>query len=507
MKPVYTRLPFLLVLLVLLGSYTCASADLPAVARPEWVSVWAKASDRPGYDRASAHDPAYDDNGIWPMLEGSEAFVRQQWPKASVASWAHPGEDGLANGGRPGMRGSAAGPGKHDCWDLNNWLLEGKPADQSVESIEDLFDRGIDFVLPDSDKPYIVDFRNAGYFPKDRPDLKKQPIKNQWHRHVTVGRNARLLDGGDGMGPRIVGNLWIKAGGEYYGQGALHLQGSACTFIRNDNPQSPVIHQYIDFARELHASVEMLGSFRTSDEFMIRSDVIIGRDSKVLAGRHAKPVIDGGATLTLLDGAMWGKWANDFYSPCLTVNNGHIRGGAPDRPLTQPCWLAVGFKNHTAARPAQQMEKAKLARQPSLLVRRGSISSIARGEARLVITDLESMGIAVVTRNLSEEGMKAMSHSQYERLLKNKGPELESWRRVWAWFDSLPRGIDCFIGAEVTVENVQFDRLRKGGLLMPDPAAVGAWKNVSYGPGCFAAPAELPSKVEKIGGGDEVDGY
>jgi hypothetical protein len=62
-------------------------------------------------------------------------------------------------------------------------------------------------------------------------------------------------------------------------------------------------------------------------------------------------------------------------------------------------------------------------------------------------------------------------------------------------------GLDCFLSADVTVDGVEFDHVRKGGIMCPDQAARNHWKNVFYGPNCRGQGAELFSPLEKLSRG------
>ena len=53
-------------------------------------------------------------------------------------------------------------------------------------------------------------------------------------------------------------------------------------------------------------------------------------------------------------------------------------------------------------------------------------------------------------------------------------------------FAKLPPKITIWIDADTKTENVRFDDLHRGGIVLPDAAAAGKWKNVTFGDGCLS---------------------
>jgi hypothetical protein len=278
---------------------------------------WSAVSGAGGYAKATAGAPAFDDKALWPQLGGKEAYVKETWEKARVLVWAFPGESGWG--------GNKAGD--HDPLAGASWLVDGKPLDGPVT-----FDENTDVVLPDAEKPYTVSLKAAG--------------AKQDFRHITVGRNGGLHGGGDGKGRRIYGNVWIKRGGSTGNQGATQLVGSKNTFFRNDNAEADdkgkglMCTQYFVINRDEKGSVEFLGHVTMLDEFRVSGLCIVGPGSRLQPGRNASPVIQQKGTLALMDGAMFGSWANNFPGPDLACS-GTIQGGLPDRPLGQNAYLML----------------------------------------------------------------------------------------------------------------------------------------------------------------------
>jgi len=69
---------------------------------------------------------------------------------------------------------------------------------------------------------------------------------------------------------------------------------------------------------------------------------------------------------------------------------------------------------------------------------------------------------------------------------------------IHKWFDALPRLIDVYFAAGVAVSGVEFRDLRKGGLMLEDPADRARWKNVFFGQGCVAGGEALFSQAPKL---------
>jgi len=414
------------------------------------------------YRGAAAHDPRFEDKQLWPMLKGKESYAAQAWPKGRLMVWAKPG----TSGGRR-VRGGI------NLLDPSNWTEDGKPCRKVV------FDENTDIVLPASDTPYQINGR------EDRgwPDA---------FRHITVERNAVLGGGGDGKGRKIHGNVWIKPGGGMDAQGATQFLGAGHAFFRNDNTmktargtgrgQGIMSSQYFVFNKTDGASVEFLGHVTVLDEFRIHGcTVIVGPDSKLQPGRNAAPSIQQGGVLALMDGAVFESWNNDFGNPEMTVRDGTIQGGMPDRPLLRSCTFGLAFKNYTKAEHKSLDEKQRrrrFVRVPSLVVLSGALRSYTTDPqaARLTFSVMENQHIAPLpgTRN-------------YERSVQRR-PENKA---LFAWMMELPHGTDVFLGPDVAVENVEFDHLRKGGLMMADPSKRGGWRNVSFGPNCAGGDADV----------------
>jgi len=456
-----------------LGCWAAGSAAGQAADEPVSPDVthWVIATtESPNYDKATAGDPLFADKTLWPNVTGAEAYVKQTWPAGRTLVWAHPGQEGGARG--------------LDPLDPANWTdaATGRPA-------TDLFDENTDMVLPPSDRAYAVNLRGPGHGHSTYPQV---------FRHVTVGRNANYLGGGDGVGRKIYGSLWLKRGGKMHCQGATAFLGGAHTFVRNDNTEGPDkatncvnMSQYFTFNKEGSSSVEMLGHVRMLDEFRVHAGTaIVGPNSRLETGRNASPTVHRDGTIAILDGGYFGSWTNNFGGVDLMVNGGTVQGGLADRPLARDAYLGIHFKNHTQAswKPDQTIE-----RRPALVLQAGStLRAYTKdpAKARLVVTFAGERGSLYYAA--------ARSDAEEARLAALTDPKGKEAYEKYKWYYSLPRGLSIWMAGDVAVENVEFDWLRKGGLMLQSPAARSGWKNVTFGPHGLGTPDELISELGQL---------
>jgi hypothetical protein len=352
------------------------------------------------------------------------AYMKETWPEARLLVWAHPGE-----GGQRGF----------DALDPKNWLEGGRPASSPP-------DKDTDIVLPDAD----------AYYSTARAVITC--------RHVTIGRNARLLT----KGRTVYGNTWIRSGGESRNGGNLSFKGGRHTFIRNDNPDKAMVSQYVVHDKP-GASCEFIGRITTMDEFKIfNGTLVVAPDSRVEPGRNAMPVIGPSGTLALMDGAHFGKWINQF-NPDMKLR-GTIQGGLPRRPLTRDCLFGLSFHNHEKTDfpgEGEKFRKMLLGHKVSMIVGSGAA-------LRVFSRDLERATMVVGWHGI-DKTYKPPGLTEVE---KKHGKQIQ--RKVTLWFD-----------ADTTVEGVRFDHIHKGGLILRDPSTRGRWKNVTFGEGCDGKPDEL----------------
>ena len=100
---------------------------------------------------------------------------------------------------------------------------------------------------------------------------------------------------------------------------------------------------------------------------------------------------------------------------------------------------------------------------------RRSLRSGAVTQARLIITQLTAS--YPVTFQRPALGTRAHADMVEDPVRKE----------YLNWLDGLPQGIDIAINKDVTVDGVEFDRLRQGGLLCPDENERAQWKHVFWG--------------------------
>jgi hypothetical protein len=464
------RIPFAIAALVAV----CGSAFAefkpytPANSTPANLTVYEKAASAPDYALASAHAPRFSDRALWPNLSGKEAFLSQKWGEGRLYVWAHPGRSG------------AGGKGDLDPAAPGNWLLNGKPATELV------LDENTDLLFPAADKFYNISFRQT-------------PL-TETCRHLTVEANAGFRGGGDGKGRQIFGNVWVKKGGTVYTQGATKFLGGTHTFFRNDNSteysidgwkraQRVLYAQYFSFNKGEGSTIEFLGYVAVLDEFNVANGTaIVGPDSKLMPGRNASPKIAAGATLALMDNAVFVKWANEFNNRDMDCA-GAIQGGLPDRPLTRPAHFFVNFKNHSNSQyngPGAEVYKGSIVtfpRTPSLILRSTAAlrSYSTTPEARLQV-DWSGDVISPTWQPPPAAGIK-------------DGRSPDHLARA-PWFESLPRGITIYFAKGATVDTVQFDRVLPGGLLLQDMADRPRWRNVTFGPNMSGTEQELLKQAE-----------
>jgi len=418
------------------------------------------------YDKATAGDPMFSDKTLWPMLGGKEYFLKEAWPKTRTLVWAKPG-----TAGNPKSRK----PEDLVVTDPKNWLEDGKPATS-------LWDQDTDLVLPPAEKQYELSFRDCG--------------TKQIYRHITVGRNAALTGGGDGVGRQIFGNVWIKRGGSIGSQGSTGFLGKQHVFYRNDNDEHGGDTQYYGFDKQDNRSIEFIGTNGTGDEFGINGCmVIIGQDSRMTPGRDAEPRITKGGTLVLMDGAYFGNWIDNFGHVDLNVE-GNVWGGLPERPLTRNCVWALSFKNFTSAGFTNSQGKVTpYGRVVSARIHPGgslkSFSAVGANAGHLVVT---SMG-----EQVSALGARDLPGSYGWVFEREKASQYPDRIDRYAWFDKLPRGLDIAIEKSVVVENVEFDHFRKGGIMVDDIAAAQKWKGVQYGKHNLTSKDALLAPLPKLG--------
>jgi len=407
--------------------------------------------------KPTADNPRYDNTEAWPDLVGDEYFAEERWPDARLLIWAR------------AETTPARGEPRLDIADPANWVdaATGKAPDTGPDMETDL-------IFPDADKKYTVDGKGLDC------------------RHVTVGRNADIQPGG-GRSLSLFGNLWVRPGGNLYVYRSIVMKGNRHTFFREDWPadgERKKLHDtgaIVPFDRQdpkenvwkrhpissermsyfmthdkPEGSTEILGCVSCNDEFRVAAGTfIVGRDSRFFNCEAAVLQVAEGSTVALMDGAMLGKRGNQFLLDC--GSQGAITGGTPDRPLKRDARLGLGYANWMNL-PFPEEKRRHGSRYGGFS---GSFSGKLIGypaegsDARLVI------GWHRISAWIGHRGW-TMSDKFYD-LYARLQPKITIW-----------------VSADTKVENVRFDDLHRGGIVLPDGSVMKQWKSVSFGGGCLS---------------------
>lgn len=404
--------------------------------------------------KPTADNPQYKNKKAWPDLVGDEYFLKQKWEKARLLIW-----------GKAETKATRENP--LDPMNPANWIdaATGKPA----EAVPDM---NTDVIFPDSDTEYTV---------KD-----KKP-RSWFCRHLTVGRGAKVQPT-RGASLSLFGNLWIRPTGNLYVYRELMPTGSSDTFIRKDWPEDGKLKKLHDTATPTpfdraepranpwghltiafffkhdkpDASTEILGYVSNRDEFAVAAGtMIVGRGSRLMCGTAASFRVCRAGKLVLLDGATVGKYANEFG--CGVFIEGIATGGTPDRPLKRDARIGIPYGNWMHFPFSVQVRNYR----PGPGGVTGSLSGkvicypAPNSDARLVI------GWSGIGSWRGHRGWK-MTEDFYDTYAK------------------LPPKITLWIGEGTEIENVRFDDLHRGAMVMPDANAFKIWKNVTFGDGCLS---------------------
>jgi len=438
--------------------------------------------------KPTAHNPQYKDKKAWPDLVGDEYFLKQEFPKARLLIWPHAGK-----------RFSRSNPGP-DPLKPASWIdaATGQPAEAPI-------DMNTDLILPDARKPYKVIFKGQ---------------KNRACRHLTVGKNATFEPGGGGS-LSVFGNVWIRPTGNLFVYRSVRLSGSRHTFFRRDWPEDGKLKKLHDTGAVAPFTVpqqkgnpwcwrarradgnrgrvtyffrhdkpgkttEVRGFIMSSDEFRVLAGTfIVGRNSRFLCGGAATMEVNKGAAIALMDGAMAGHASNQFGSNCKLHEGGTVMGGTPDRPLRRDARYGVGYCNWMNLTFPDNAGRRVAAYGWSFSAYfSGKLIGYPAGgsDARLVI------GWQRIRGGGGGRGVKAT----------------DGFNQVFA---KLQPKITLWVGNDAVIENVRFEDLHRGGIVVPDAAAAAKWKNVTFGKGCLSTDAKelLREYKGKIVRGRPVD--
>ncbi|MBA3699631.1 MAG: hypothetical protein H0W78_12360 [Planctomycetes bacterium] len=367
------------------------------------------------------------------------AYTTETWDKPSrLLVWAKPGTSGKLS-------------------DAANWLVLGAPLSDTPA----YWDADTDVLLPAADTPYVVTGGNDGA----RITLAM--------RHVTVENGASLTTQDCG----VHGNEWVRQRGKCEMRFGHRWEGSKHTFCRTDYPTvltlgvtwndlpekdriGSNLGQYL-VVRKDAGSVELLGVIGSNDKFYIEKGVAIaGPGSQCMSANRNGDWVQRGATLHLLDGALWGKRVSFIVSDSFKVE-GTLTAGMPGRPLTQNATIILSFKDYTGLMGRNDQKDAAGLR----VTKDGTLRvySADPAKARLVIRNSKcERGPDPIEVNIPPWEL---------------GKRMDRYRAA-------PRRVDVVFSGQVDLDGVLFEDVHKGGIRVADLASAARWKHISYGPNC-----------------------
>ncbi len=316
--------------LVLLGG-TLGAAEKKAPAAP------ATPAGEP-----SAHNPCFDQPGLWPADVKKTDYYKQKWAPARLLVFAQKGPD----------------------WsDPANWLEDGKPATKGP-------DKNTDLLFPDGDyKVFKGEERDWG----------------SWStidaRHLTIGKGVEILL----RSFEVTGNVWAREGVKWR---IIECQwkGGANTFSRNDMGRWTEL-KIPEVNKTDNASVEVLGLWGNHDGLYVNSGkLIIGPDSIWYGGDRHQNTIGLKGSLILMSGSKFQTYMNKIRAMDLDVY-GELLVGTSERPIDKDVTFALSYKSR--GRDMSHGQLAGDARDYGLVVRpmaRLAVTSADPKKARLNFT-------------------------------------------------------------------------------------------------------------------------
>jgi len=269
------------------------------------------------------------------------AYAKETWaPPKRLLIWAQPGSSG-------------------DFSKTDSWLVYGEAPTGKV-----WWDDQTDVLIPSAPG------NQYKLLPGNHPELPEGRL-NYTVRHIMVERNGHI----GAPGCTVHGNEWVHRGGVVNISFPHEWVGSRHTFARFDTlPVQPLgtcrmdvefgvweakdakhwrseteaanIGQYLTVNKDANASVELLGTFASRDKFhAAKGMTILGPDSNFSNDTRGGMKVNPGATLVLLDGAIWGKRVDWTRGPCIDVY-GNLQAGLPDRPLTRDATILVSTSDY-----------------------------------------------------------------------------------------------------------------------------------------------------------------
>jgi len=267
------------------------------------------AADTPyDFKAPAAHNPCYDQKGLWPEDVKKTAYYKEKWEPARLLVWA--------------KRGSFKG----QVDSAENWLeylpdgTGGKPATKGPDAKTDI-------VFPDGD------YKVEG--PGGWGDWGTFAV-----RHFTQGKGVVLHV----RDPAVFGNHWQFDGPDGWHTMEPTWVGNKHAFARSDNKKS--VGYKIPYIRKIEgASVEFLGFWNNQDGWYVETGVmILGPDVLFRSGpRHVMNVEEAG-TLIMMSGATFILTQPRNMWTDLTIK-GKFLAGTPERPLIKDAYLYLNDKS------------------------------------------------------------------------------------------------------------------------------------------------------------------
>jgi hypothetical protein len=401
----------------------------------------------------------------WPDAAPAEgrkpAYTAEKWPAPKrLMIWKNPGRSGILH-------------------EPKNWIIvggDGEPPWPATGSINPR-DLKVSWLGPDTD--ILVPAAAKSY----RSKFRLRPAGIIKFRHVTVEHNAKF---NPSTVPAMTGNLWVARGGAYRSRYTTVMCGARNTFFFNDQPRlrpespgaKPVrrgfiipvtesygMAQYLTVRKEGDASVEFAGAVVSSDDFQMQAGTaIVAENGQLWPGTRSLQHIRPGTTLRLMSGSEYGKahtaagsgYAFKYSQGSMDVIvAGRIEAGTEAHPITEDVRFGLSFKAPAGFKDLEH-------RVPGAVVAPGAefvVHTADPDKAKLVIC------------------WHGRHNAWFESRLKG--------------YKEMPEEITLGICGDLMLENVRFEDLAKGGLLLENPSIAERWKNVTFGRRCRGDRGEL----------------
>ncbi len=387
-----------------------------------------------------------------PPAEGFKpAYTAQDWDKPRrLMVWANPG--------RSGRLRDAAG-----------WLANGKSAESLPQTVIwggptwnrskriGEFDEDTDILIPVARRSYSV--RGGAHWHQSKGFLA---------RHLTVESGGSFKANVKGL----FGNLWVAADSDFYGGGCAYFRGTKDTFIRNGDPRplgAPIewadiqakslARKWVLRKDDPSASMEIIGGAGSGDETHVNvGRLIVAEGSTVLIGPRCCQTVGSAAVLQLQSGAVFAKNSNQPHKQDMLVR-GRLQAGSPQRPITKDCYVGLSFKDH------EKLFASKMWRD--------------RDDYR-GLEIWPHAEVRVYSTNPSQARLVFRYHGK-DGFGDTGAPPKEGTADYEAYL-AIPRQIDITIwnGADVQLNGVLFDDVRKGGIRLQNLNMKDEWRNVFY---------------------------